>query len=73
MRPTIGRVVHFQPVGSRPPEHAPRAALITALRDEGAVDLTVFDPQGFHFWRAVPFSPHRAPGRWSWPAREAAS
>jgi hypothetical protein len=70
MEATIGRVVHWQPPGSRPDRgHAPRAALVTAVSREGEVSLAVFQPAGLAFVDRAPHSEQPRVGHWSWPPR----
>jgi hypothetical protein len=71
MTPSIGRIVHMTSRGSAdgqfPP--APRAAVITAVHDEGRVDLCVLNPTGLFFDLGVPYAEEPTPGHWSWPPR----
>ncbi len=69
--PSIGRMVHYQSLGSADgtflPE--PRAAIVTAVGGDGMVSLAVMNPNGLYFNTAVPFSESPEPGHWSWPPR----
>jgi hypothetical protein len=74
MKPSIGRIVHYQSYGTPGGEYLaePRAAVITALvdgHDHGYVGLAVFNPTGMFFHTEVPFSADPKPGHWSWPPR----
>lgn len=79
MKPTVGRIVHYVAFGTLGGEYAAgahRAAMITAVEEEGAgatigsVSLCVFNPTGLHFRDMVPFDTNGAPGTWHWPERE---
>ncbi|MCZ4557956.1 RyR domain-containing protein [Rhodococcus maanshanensis] len=78
MRPTVGRVVHYQSYGTPGGEYLPepRAAIVTAVRPSGTVDLAVLNPTGLHFnqgangdgvYRSGSGEP--LPGCWNWPPR----
>lgn len=82
MKPTIGRVVHYQAHGSPNGQHKsePRAAIITRVASaqephdpdneaQHVVDLCVLNPSGMFFNQAVPFSQEPKAGCWSWPPR----
>lgn len=77
-KPSVGRIVHFQPYTApgtdRTPE--PVAAIITAVHDHD-VDLCVLYPGGMVFDRhvlqagpRVPGVTCRASGCWNWPPRQ---
>ena len=71
MKPSIGRIVHYQSYGTPGGEFLPepRAAIIAAVIDDaGLCDVVVFNPQGLFFNR-VPYSEEPAPGHWNWPPR----
>lgn len=78
MKPTIGRVVHYQSFGTPGGEHLPepRAAIITTVHPAPAADVTpavglaVLNPTGVFFNTDVPHSPTPKPGHWNWPPRE---
>ncbi len=42
MKPTIGRIVHYHDSST---QHV-HAAIVTAVHDNGTVDLTIFRPRG---------------------------
>lgn len=77
MKPTVGRVVHYQSYGTPGGE---RAAIITAVArqpdypgDEEemyTVSICVLNPTGMFFNEGVPFAPDPTPGHWNWPPRE---
>lgn len=69
MTPTIGRIVHYHSYGTPGGEHQPepRAAIITAVGEEGAVSLAVLNPTGMFFNQDVPNSSKATPGHWTWP------
>ena len=77
MKPTVGRIVHYQAYGTPGGEFAslPRAAVITethaenrSIPDDGTAVVCVLNPSGIFFNR-VPFSETPKPGCWSWPPR----
>lgn len=69
MTPTIGRMVHYQSYGTPGGKYTaePRAAIITAVRDDEVVSLAVVNPTGLFFDLVVPFSKVPLAGHWSWP------
>lgn len=78
MKPSIGRIVHYQaygtpvdPSGKAAYKPEPRAAIVTEVCDDSneAVGLAVLTPQGMFFNRSVPYSEEPKPGHWSWPPR----
>lgn len=83
MKPTVGRIVHYQSHGSPDGKYksVPRAAIVTAIREDGgsfpgapgdgtAVDLCVLNPEGMFFNRMVFLNADGEPGTWRWPPRE---
>lgn len=76
MKPTIGRIVHYQsygtPNGEFKPE--PRAAIITGLNEDGTISLCVLNPNGLFLNNKVsmggPDADTPTPGCWNWPPRE---
>lgn len=74
MKPSVGRIVHYQSYGTPGGEYLPepRAAIITevsAARREGIVALAVLNPNGMFFNPGVPFAEEPTPGHWNWPPR----
>ncbi|MFC5930906.1 hypothetical protein D6T64_11995 [Cryobacterium melibiosiphilum] len=74
MKPTIGRIVHYQSYGTPGGEFLPlpRAAIVTAVTSDGefpAASLCILNPIGMFFNEDVPFSEEPAPGCWNWPPR----
>lgn len=72
--PSIGRIVHYQSFGTPGGEYLPepRAAIITGVHPSDAAlvaDLTIFNPEGFHQPRRVPYADTPTPGHWNWPPR----
>lgn len=70
LKPTVGRVVHWQPFNST----APLAAIITAVdpdnfADDGYVNLAVFKLIGELMHFSAPFSETPEEGHWNWPPR----
>lgn len=79
MKPSVGRIVHYQAFGTPGGEFAskPRAAVITEVHDvdpatqapeDADVTVCVLNPSGIFFNR-VKHSTTPAPGCWSWPPR----
>jgi hypothetical protein len=73
MQPTIGRIVHFES------ERGPQAAIVTAVNEDGTVDVTVFsggqrNQCGSHMETHVsgggPDCDTPTPGCWNWPPRD---
>ena len=80
MKPTIGRIVHYQSYGTPGGEYLPepRAAVITEVGHAqllpGAeltevVGLCVLNPTGQFFNQRVPFADVPTPGHWNWPPK----
>lgn len=77
MKPSIGRIVHYQSYGTPGQEFksAPRAAVITEVNLEpnpsGLIGICVLNPQGFFFNQNIPHAPNDVPtpGMWNWPPR----
>lgn len=74
MKPTVGRIVHYQAYGTPGGEFpsVPRAAVVTEVGgDDGmTVGLCVLNPSGLFFNRGLPYADPPKPGCWSWPPRE---
>ena len=76
MKPSIGRIVHYQSCGTPGGEYLPepRAAIITAVHDcdedgNTFVSLCVLNPSGIFLTGELPFSAEPKPGCWNWPPR----
>lgn len=73
MKPTIGRIVHYQRHGSPDGTHksAPSPAVITDVVDEhtGLCQLFVMNPTGVYFCKSA-YSKEPLAGCWSWPPRD---
>lgn len=81
MKPSIGRIVHYQSYGTPGGEYLPepRAAIITAVEcvqlnpgDEElteVVSLAVLNPTGMFFSPKLQFAEVPTPGHWNWPPR----
>lgn len=69
MRPSVGRVVHYQSYGTPNGEFKsePRAAVITEVVDDQTVHLCVLNPTGMFFNQNV--QQGDGPGQWNWPPR----
>lgn len=80
MRPTVGRIVHYQAFGTPGGEYlsVPRAAVITEAvpgayptqESDYRVGLCILNPTGQFFNIDVPFNADGKPGTWRWPPRE---
>lgn len=70
MKPTIGRIVHYQRYGSPGGEHLQEfsPAVITKVLNEetGECQLFVMNPNGTYH-NATKYSEKAKPGHWSWP------
>jgi len=77
MKPTVGRIVHYQSYGTPNGEFKPeaRAAIITRVSAYSADDyvpdvcLAVMNPTGMFFDSWVQYSETPKAGHWSWPPR----
>lgn len=75
MKPSIGRIVHYQSFGTPGKEYdsLPRAAVVTEVqapdREDSDVGLCILNPTGLFFTRGVKFSAEAKPGCWTWPPR----
>lgn len=75
MKPTVGRIVHYQSFGTPGGEYKPepRAAIVTQVSENGeTVGLCILNPGGMFFQPATPHAPLDKPwpGHWNWPPRE---
>ncbi|MGG6309796.1 hypothetical protein [Paenibacillus macerans] len=70
MKPTVGRIVHYQSYGTPNGEYKsePRAAIITEVVDDETVHLCVLNPTGMFFNQNVKQGNNS--GQWNWPPRE---
>jgi hypothetical protein len=71
MKPTVGRVVHYQSYGTPKGEYKsqPIAAVVTKVGEDDTVGLAILNPTGMFFNTAVPFSEEPKAGHWNWPPR----
>jgi hypothetical protein len=73
VKPTVGRVVHYQSFGTPGGEYEsePRAAIITRVNggDTTSVGLCILNPAGQFFNQSVHYSETPKPGCWNWPPR----
>ncbi len=73
MLPSVGRIVFYQSYGSPGGEFKsePRAAIITAVKNETTVSLCVLNPNGFFFNLECFYDGTGTPkgGTWRWPPR----
>jgi hypothetical protein len=77
VKPTVGRIVHYQSFGTPGGEYlpAPRAAVVTDVHENGpepkrtVVSLCILNPTGMFFTADVPHSEEPTPGHWNWPPR----
>lgn len=72
-KPSVGRVVHYTSYGTPKGEFAMecRAAIITAVKEDGTVDICIMNPTGLFFAQNVKMNPLAEPhgGTWHWPER----
>lgn len=70
MKPTLGRIVHYQRYGSPNGEHQsePSPAIVTKVFDNDDCQLTIFNPDGLYMKR-VPHAWEPTAGHWNWPPR----
>ncbi|WP_328439140.1 hypothetical protein [Nocardia puris] len=68
--PSVGRIVHFQPLSDSVIPAEPYAAIIAAVRSEDVL-LAVFDPDLGPTLVAARHALHDepTPGHWNWPPR----
>jgi hypothetical protein len=71
LKPTIGRIVHYQKFGTPGGEHQsePSPAIITRVNDDDTCDLFVMNPTGCYFNR-TPYWVEPKAGHWNWPPRD---
>lgn len=74
MKPTPGRIVHYQPSASQLGYAAPDAsgvipALVTGVQPSGAVNLYLFPNCGAGAMWIGTITEGDGPGRWRWPPR----
>lgn len=71
--PTVGRIVHYQSFGTPKGEYQSlaRAAIVTAVREDGRVSVCILNPTGIFFTEGLEEAPSDAPraGCWNWPPR----
>jgi hypothetical protein len=76
MKPTVGRIVHYQSYGTPGGEYGSyaHAAIITSTATEGnIVSLAVMNPTGVFFDPMVRYSETPKAGCWSWPPLDKAA
>lgn len=73
MKPSIGRIVHYQSYGTPGGEYLPepRAAVITSVGVNEQVALAILNPTGLFFNECIAHAPDDkpTPGCWNWPPR----
>lgn len=73
MRPSIGRIVHYQRFGTPGGEHKaePSPAVVTKVEDDGKTcQLFVMNPNGtYHNKTEYAGEGQVVPGCWNWPPR----
>ncbi len=74
-KPTIGRIVHYHSYGTPGGEFKSeaRAAVVTAVNENGTIDLFIMNPTGIFLNRGIsaggPDADTPTPGCWNWPPR----
>lgn len=72
MKPSIGRIVHYQRWGSPGSPHAsePSPAVIVNVLNEETQECQIFvmNPNGLYF-NPTPYSETPKQGHWNWPPR----
>lgn len=63
--PSIGRIVHFHEEGG------PYAAFVTAVNEDGSIDLATLGRNSLYFQHGIHEAPSFPPvkGSWTWPPR----
>lgn len=73
MKPTVGRIVHYQAYGTPKGEFQSlaRAAIVAEVHEDEECSVVVLNPQGL-FFNKVKHAPDDVPtpGHWNWPPRE---
>jgi len=65
LKPTVGRIVHYQPFH----QVEPLAAIVTAAYDDGCVNLAIFNADGTTTPKPCARQAHEpTEGFWNWPA-----
>lgn len=70
--PSVGRTVHYVSYGTPGGEYGKccRAAIVTAVGQDGEVSLAVLNPTGLFFNQSTPYeSDAENGGTWHWPER----
>lgn len=69
-KPSIGRIVHYQPKEFEEKiTYPPRPAMMAAVYENGIVDLVIFGSNSLNYSRQTPFSETPKAGHWNWPPR----
>ena len=63
----VGAIVHYQSYGTPNGEYLPeaRAAMVTSIKENGVIDATVFNPEGFFLNQDLAFAETPTPGHWN--------
>lgn len=66
MQPTVGRIVYYKSYGTPKGEYKPenRAAVVTAVAEDGTLSLCVLNPTGMFF--NVGVKQGQEGGQWDW-------
>lgn len=65
--PTIGRTVHYQSYNEK--GECAYASIITAINDDGSVELATFGPNSLYFQHGKNYSETPKENHWNWPPR----
>lgn len=70
-KPTVVRAVHYVSAGHSLGVYNStcRAAMVTDVKDDTTVSVTVFAPHGVFFYEDVTYDEGKAGGTWHWPER----
>lgn len=66
MQPTVGRIVYYKSYGTPKGEYKPedRAAIVTAVAEDGTLSLWVLNPTGMFFNHGI--MQGQEGGQWDW-------
>ena len=73
-KPSVGRIVHYEALGSADgkfPVGECRAAVVTAVNEDGSIAVCILNPTGMYFNQSVKINPlaEKQGGFWHWAER----